>query len=53
MYRQSIITHETILKEREKKVRSIDERRSNHLTVVKDDCIKNDDRHSLEGTEDE
>ena len=51
MYQQSIVTHETILKEREKKVRSIDERRSGHLTVVKDDCIKNDDRHSLEGTE--
>ena len=53
MYQQSRITHETILKEREKKVRSIDERPKAKLTVVKDDCIKDDNRHSLEGTEDE
>ena len=51
IYQQSIINHETILKEREKKVRSIDERRSGHLTVVKDECGEDNDRHSLEGTE--
>ena len=53
MYQQSIVTHETILHEREKKVHSIDERRSGHLTVVEDECDEDDDRHSLEGTEDE